>query len=386
MEALAETTDESLDSAFSDALNASLSSETEQAAPAEEPVETLEPAEEAPVESVPEEQPTPAEEAPDEPSALDGLLLKAGELGMSTDGIDSPEQLTEAVLDQIKLMQPAVSYAQQQYEQQMSQQSAQPPAQQTEPEEEEAGWDEEKHWADQYGGPGWKPEFSRARENGLVIRDPESGMWKAAEGAEQIVGGLLPDMNAAQQHIGSFWQNMTEGNPLKVFGDAMKPVFEQMVDARVREIVESREQRATQLGAVSEFEQKHSSTLYKTDVNTGQSVLTDKGQEFVDTVGRLRQGGMNDQEMLLETASRLCGITDEQPPPEAEPKTPPPASSAVEGVSQEAQQKPFLENARRSAQHSPSASGGSSEDGPQVLSEGDLDSMWERAAKEALRK
>lgn len=328
--------------------------------------------------SEPASEPAP-EPAPAEPVSegnIEALLAEASAMGLETEGIASEADLSRATLDAIRQMQPAVNYARWHQSRQ-----PQPQPEPKEPESEPEGWNEQKHWESVYGGPRWQESFSKVRDQGLVERDPDTGAWRAVAGAEQIVGNVLPEMNAAQQHQTEFWRNIMEGNPFEVIGNALKPVVEQMMQDRMEGFVTQRETQQRQQDAITSFQDENAGWLFRQDLQTGQQVFTDEGQKLSDSMAHYQQYGMPAEEALT-AALAVTGLQAKIP----EPNKPAPQRSD-DGSAKEAQQKSFLENAKRAAQHSPSTSGGrSAEDAPVIVSETELDGVWENAAREAHRK
>lgn len=305
------------------------------------------------------------------------LRKQVADLGLKTNGTETPEQLSEALINQLRTMQPMAQYAQQvmphaddfnRYLE--SQKNPQPQA----PQEPEQEWTEESYFQDKYGGPTWKSEFQNAIEQGIVMRDPDTGLWTSAPGAEIMAANILGDMNAAQQHSSSFWQKLSQGNPYQeIYGAVKEPLLKE-VEALVAQTLRQREQQSNQTNYVSSFEDNNASWLYEIDPTTGSQVPTERGNQFFDAIDEIKADGITDPEKVLKYAMKMVG-----PPPPAQ------APPAVEPVQQQAQQQPepkksFLEGALERAKHSPSASV-SAADAPQAVTSGDLESIFVRAQR-----
>lgn len=324
-------------------------------------------------------------------SNLESLLQTAREYGISIDGVRNEAELSERVLGQIRRMQGIL--AQQRQSEQQRQQPPQEPVQQDSGEEE---WDPRSHFKTKYGGPEWKEEYNQAINSGVIQRDEETGLWRAARGFEAIAGPMAEEVNAAQQHAAQFWQGLTRGNPYENIYSAIADPIERMVQDRVEQLLEQKFEQAQKQSAVSRFESENQSWMYQTDPDTGTRVLSSDGQRFVDTVSELRGSGIEDPATLIKLAQKYTGLGGATPAAaqqaavqQAAAQSSPPKQSEATGAkapaakTQEAQQQSFLENAQRIAQHSPSARGRASEDGPQVMTEGDLESFFIRSQREA---
>jgi hypothetical protein len=188
-------------------------------------------------------------------------------------------------------------------------------------------------------------------------------------------------MNSAQQHAAQFWQSMTRGNPYEKIYSALADPIEKVIEDRVERILSQRMEQSKSQDVISRFESEHGTWLYQTDPSTGQRVLSDRGRQFTDKIQELREQGIRSPEKLLEYAQQMTGIAPSQPQQPAAVQNTGVAPKAKQPVSQEAQQQTFLEGAQRRAQHSPSARGRVSEDAPQVMTMGDLESLFVRAQR-----
>lgn len=404
-------TEGDLSSVFSEALGQGVSQEPQSsqpdpapvAAPAVEPVG-------APTDS-PQEIPVSETLAP--------LLENARQLGISTDGMTSETQLAQAVMDQIRSMQPYVNFAQQviPHTDRIRQVIATPPGQAPQPvaspqsqqdpqqgsQQAEGGFDINAYLNEKYGGPSWKSEFKHAIDSGIVQRDVETGLWQPTPGYEIMASSLVPEMNAAAQHSSRFWQDVAQGNPYEKFFGVLKEPLMHEVRSLVENMVAGREQESQKRSVISDFETQHGSWLYQSDPSTGQRYLTDQGSAFYDTLADLRESGMSDPAKILATASRLHGLSvpAKQPAPVSQSvaSQQPVAQAAVSQSPAPTQQaapaavvpaavpapattpQSFINSALQRASHSTTAA--TTPDQPQVVSEGDLDSMFSNAIRSA---
>lgn len=328
---------------------------------------------------------------------FESLLQTARDHGIPVEGITNEAELSERVLGQVRRMQDIVLQSRQQAAQQSApyQPQSQPQSQpQGQP---QSDWTPQDYFQGKYGGPEWKEDYTRAIETGVIHRDPETGLYQAAPGFESTAAPVAQEMNAAQQHAAQFWQNTTRGNPYAQFYDVLSEPIEKMVQDRVEKILDTRTRETQQQSTVVQFERDNQSWLFAIDPDTGSRVYSDNGQQFVETVKELRGRGIQDPAYLLSLAQKLTGFGGSAPAAQSQQSLSPPAQQVPQApqqsmaptqsaaVRQEAQQQSFLDNAQRLAQHSPNARGRESEGAPQVMTGGDLDSFFVRAAKEVVR-
>lgn len=378
-------TEGELESSFSAALSGTLSD-----APLEEPAEPSEPPQVTHSQDAP---PVASDDPPadDVPSGFDVLVDNARRLGISTDGMSSEAELAKAVMDQMEQMQPMVGYAQQlaphadKIQAYLASQAVNPDAKQaqaeTSPNPEKEQWDPAKYLQDKYGGPDWKQTYQQAIDSGMVTRDVDTGLWTSTPGYEVMVSSILPELNAAEKHTSGFWQRLSRANPYQDFYSVLKEPFMREVKDEIRRYIESRETSQQIEDEVGSFIQSKSDIVYKVDPSTGSQVLSDVGIDLVDTLNQLRESGVTDHSVLLKISKWKLGEGAAQPPA-AVSSPPQPPAAVPQPVSQSPQQS-FLDAARERAAHSPSASLTSDASAPQVETEGDLESMFSRAFRQA---
>ena len=336
--------------------------------PEEKPVET--PAEEPVQETV--ETPEVAEKPP-----LDEDFIRhAKELGISTDGISSYEDLTAAALRRLHDTAPLVNYANQlvphadEIRQFFDSRNAKPEPQQK-PDEE---WTPQKHFQEKWSGPQWEQRFTDAINNGMVVRDPDTSLWKPAPGYEVMVGSIIAPLNEAQQHTAKQWQELSRGNPYERFYEAMQEPLRRQWQKDMDERLAARQQQSSQEMEVAEFERQNADRLYRNDPVSGERVPTEEGQKLFDSIARIKNAKSNKD--ILSLAAEMVGLSNkavaapqQQPVPQAKP---------VSGQSESGSQQPFLESALDRSVHRASASGQSDASGeaPQVMSEIDLDNFF----------
>jgi len=385
------------ETAFTDAL-------ASRKAQAQEASEEETPTEEAPTEEASAGE-APAEEI--QPSAFEQLLESAKQIGLPTDTISSEADLASSLMEQLRNQQDLANYGQQmlpyaeQFRNWMNNPTAPAPQAEQPERKSENEWNKQEYFASQYGGPVQTPEIQSAIDSGILQRDVETGMWTASPGFEVAAGSMIAEANAVQKHSASWWQKLTQGNPLEALWNHLEEPVNRLVAQRVEEMVSQRESQRDSQSALDNYVDANASWLFTTDPKTGREVTTERGQMFVDELERLERAGVQSQADRVAIAQRLIGLPAQDPPEKA--ATPPAQAdtAAAQGslgtaessappaqppVQPQDPRKTFLDNARR-ASHQPSSNGGtSSPDAPAAMDEIDLETLVSRRYKELISK
>lgn len=370
--------DINLTTAFTDASKAS-HAETQSDPPA-----SPEPVSDPPVET--QEYVETSTDTPD--PQISAVAEQARALGVQFSDTATDAEIAQAALQQLHNQQPYVSFAQQlapradQIRQFLTADEPAPQPKQTQQPADSGGFDLEAYFQEKYGGPVWNGEYKQAIDAGLVQRDPETGLWTPAPGQEILAASLVQGMNAAQRHSNQVWQDIAHGNPYEKFYGVLKDPIMHEVERRVEEILANRERQTAEISALDAFERQHASWLYSVDPQTGQQIPTEKGAAFIKTLQSLQDSGIEDSATALKFAAQMHGITDGAPAAASTPATPanPATPAANTAKAEQTPPESFLESAKRRAAHSPSASGSqAAADAPQVVTEGDLNTMFVRS-------
>lgn len=383
--------------------------------------------------TVADTQPTSATDAPargnSEVSAAADvvqLLDQAQQLGIDTTNIQSEAELATAVLDQVRSMQPYVQYANQVLPHQaqfqeflagQSQGSDQQGKGQATPgttpangasANAEGEFDPHAYLSDKYGGPQWKPQYQHAIDNGMVERDPNTGLYRPANGFELMATPLIGEMNNALQHQNDFWKKLTTSNPYETFYDVLREPMLREVDRRVNDALQSRESQSNKDSVVSSFEQANEAWLYGTDPSTGQRVVTQDGQRFFSEIKTLQSKGLTDPQDIFEIAQLRTGLgatkadassapqatsqatqpnqanqgaaaTQTPPAPAADSQTTQAVQATQATQPQASQTSSFLQNALDRAAHAPNAATPTPAASPETVSQQDLENLFVRA-------
>ena len=342
---------------------------------------------EIPVEPAPPE-PVASPEPP-EPVALSDIAQAAQEAGIDVEGL-SDTDIFSAMASRYEQIKPYADYGQQvaPYHDQFQKYVADQQQPQPEPEPGEE-WTPETYFKQKWNEPAWNQEWDYAEQHGVVQRNPESGFYEPVQGRETMAMPIVDKMNQALMARQQQWQQITQGNPYQMFYEALLEPMQKAWQSDLNQAVEERLSSRDTESLVNDFEKQNAGWLYQKN-DTGQQLMTEKGQAFYQTINELRDAGVNDPQTLLKLATRMHGPNSEQegatPPPNTQTPTPAPEQpqASPEAVSATKQQS-FLENALDRARHSPSAGGytEASSDDPVNVNERELNNMFVNEAQKA---
>ena len=250
----------------------------------------------------------------------------------------------------------------------------------------EEAWDEDQYFTAKWDVPEWNDTFTYAIQQGIVVRNPETGLFEAAQGSEALAMPILTGLNEVQVRNNQQWQNITRGNPYRQFYDVLREPLQNAWREDMRTFIAEESQRQAEEQRVNRFEADNANWLYSVDPQSGQQVLTSKGQVFYAEIANLRQRGITDPSTLLELASRLTGSNGAAPTPSqattatpSAPSGPPiPVPPNNPQAASAAQTQTFLQNALERASHTPSSGGYSqvAPDNPVTVNESELNNMF----------
>ena len=313
----------------------------------------------------------PAETVVETPTIQSAELLSAArDLGISTDGMKSSEDLAIASMRKLHESMPLLNYAQQllPYADQIQEFFASRDRQAAQPQEVPAQeeWTPESHFTQMWDGPQWSPQFTEAINSGMVERDPTTGLWTSAPGYEVITGSMLEPLNNAHRHATSFWTDLSRSNPYQKFYEAMEEPLRRTIRTDIEEMLRQREQEAATTNDIASFERQHEAELYRTNPVTGRREPTDQGQLLLGSIERINRAQTPQEKLAI--AIELAGMNKRpqqtEPvqavpvPQQAVPQQAAPVQAApVAPPTDQRSQQSFLEGALRVASHSPSSNG-----------------------------
>lgn len=364
-------TDNSFQSAFTEA-------QASQAQPPEQQATATPEPESTPVES------TPPVEPPSDPSNEFDISAVAREVGLNVEG-KSDADIVREIASQYKQLKPYAEYGQQlvPYADQINEyfNSQGKPVEQKPADEDE--WSEQAYFQKQWNTPQWSESYDFAEQAGIVQVNPETGLYEAAPGREQMAMPLLNGMNEAVVARRQQWNKLMQGNLWEqAYNSLVTPLQKKWQEDMEKKIEERLSSMQTQ-SFVDKFESDNADWLYVKDQTTGQLNMTEKGREFYDAISQLKQNGISDPRTLIDFAKRMVAAADTLQPSQGQqqvqpqPHQAPAEQTSPEQVSAE-KQKSFLENAMDKARHSPSSGGFTTPapDHPVNVSETELNSMF----------
>ncbi len=251
----------------------------------------------------------------------------------------------------------------------------------TTPTGEEPAWDEAKYFEEKWGSPKWDPTYDFAIRQGLVQRNPNTGVYEASPGCEGMVMEILPGIQRAMAWRAQQWQTITDGNPYRQFYDVMRQPMQKAWQQDIEDAIQRRIDAAQTEDFVTRFEQDNAPWMWTVDPNTGVRVPTPQGQRFFQEVTALEQSGaVQDIPTLLQFAlmrvQQSSGAAPAAPAMPAAPALPPQAQNPQ--AASQSQQTSFLQNALQRASHSPSSGGyvAPAPDNPVTVNETELDNLF----------
>lgn len=314
-------------------------------------------------------------------------LEQARSLGFEFGDDATQEEIFQAVTDRYQQLQPYAQYGQalMPHADQISnllvqqQQNQQPQPQQPETPE----WTPENYFKEQWNAPEWKAQYDTAIQNGMVERNPQTGLYEAARGYETMVAPILPGLNEAHQFQAEKWQGLMRGNLYENIYNTLREPLQRSWKEDISSEIQRQLGRQQYMNSVSQFEQENAGWMYQQD-QRGQFVPTEAGGRFLENVRMLRDSGMRDPGQIIQVAQAMLGQPPQQqaeaPEGDQHPTIPFPQQQQA-APPQQSPQKTFLQNALDKAGHSPQ-SGAAAADSPDVpanVSQGDLDNMFTNA-------
>lgn len=324
-------------------------------------------------------------------------LQQAAELGIQVPDTATDAEVFAALTGRMKQMAPYAQFGQsllphadeiQEYFAKRGLTQAQQPAAQAASDPQQ--WSPEQHFKKLWDAPTLTAEMQFAINNGLVERDPDTGLMKSKPGYELMVTPLLSGMNAALTFQRQQWQEIMQSNPYEKFYGALKDPIQRMIDERVQQVLQQRTVQQSAVDGVNEFERANADWLYQKS-NTGTLMPTEKGQMFVQLVRQLAGNWTGDSLTLLQlcknavlnsggsmAANQPAATTTASATTAATSNNPSVASAQTPAEKSEHNKKSFLDKALANAAHQPSsgASTVQSPSGPVSVTATELEEMF----------
>lgn len=335
---------------------------------------------------------TPAAPAAPQVSAL---AAQAAQLGIELPATASDADVAQALMGRYQQMAPMAQYAQSllphadainEYFASKGQAPAQPAAS-AKPDE----WSIDGHFQKHWDGPKLTQEMQFAINQGMVVRDPETGLMVPKPGMEMMVAPILQGLNHALNWRTEAARGFIE-DPFRKTWDVLQDPIDRLVQQKVQAIFQQQQQQfqavqsqQTAADSVNQFEVANKDWIYQ-PANNGGVLLTPKGQQFVKLVKDLSANFSGDANLLLSVCKQavLGGESVAVPAgngaitAQANLSAAAPSATITAAQVSEGKKSSFLQNAIANAAHQPSGGANTvqSTSGPVSVSPGELENMF----------
>lgn len=331
------------------------------------------------------------ETAPVAPAAptVSALAAQAAQLGIQLPATASDADVASALMSRYQQMAPMAQYAQSllPHADAINEffatrgQAPAPAAAPAKPEE----WSIDGHFQKHWDGPKLTQEMQFAINQGMVVRDPDTGLMVPKPGMEMMVAPILQGLNQAIN-----WQSdAARGfitDPYRKTWDVLQDPIDRLVQQKFERLVQAQQQQfqavhsqQTAADSVNQFEVANKDWIYQ-PANNGGMLLTPKGTQFVKLVKDLSANFSGDANLLLSVCKQaVLGAESAAAPAGNGAVTAPVQAAAPTAAQVSAQQKSsFLQNAIANAAHQPNGGANTvqSPSGPVSVSPGELESMF----------
>lgn len=325
----------------------------------------------------------PTQAAPTQ-QQVSALAAQAAQLGIQLPATASDADVATALMSRYQQMAPMAQYAQSllPHADAINEYFAargQAPAAAAAPAKPEE-WSIDGHFQKHWDGPKLTQEMQFAINNGMVVRDPETGLMVPKPGMEMMVAPLLQGLNHALNWRTEAARNFIE-DPFRKTWDVLQDPIDRLVQQKFQAFVQSQQQQfqavqsqQTAADSVNQFEAANKDWIYQ-PANNGGVLLTSKGQQFVKLVKDLSANFTGDANLLLGVCKQaVLGSVDAVGTAATAAAT---AATTPAQVSQQ-QKSSFLQNAIANAAHQPSGGANTvqSPSGPAVVSPMELENMF----------
>ena len=331
-------------------------------------------------------------------------------------GIDSrlsPDAQIRALSAKLQQITPYAQFGQQLASQQSS---AQPPATAAAttaaaaaPEE----FDVEKYFQDAWGAPKWQQQYDLAIQQGMVERDPQTGLFRPTPGYEAMTIGIINGLNEAMQFQTSNVQKIFRDNPYRQFYDVMREPIRREIQREAGQLVQGELQRIKTTEFIDKFQAENSDWLFSVDA-MGRKVYTPAGESFLRQAEQFVDDGM-DVQRAVDVAARFIKPqirqnAPQQPQPQQQyappqqqapptfymqphaipmqvaPQNPYAPQPLTPEMASAAQQQSFLQNAMQRSSYTPGTvvAPGAAPPGPANMTAEGLENLFTMAAAQYL--
>ena len=315
---------------------------------------------------------------------VSALAAQAAQLGFQLPATASDAEIATALMSRYQQIAPMAQYAQSllphadeinQFFAQRGQAPAAAAAPAAPPE-----WSVDGHFQKHWDGPKLTSEMQFAINNGMVVRDPETGLMVPKPGMEMMVAPLLQGLNHALNWRSEKARDFIE-DPFRKTWSVLQDPIERLVEQKIQARLQAQSSQQDAVGAVNQFEQTNDAWMYQA-ANNGGKLLTPRGQAFVRLAKQMGANYSGDPVMLLELCkAAVHGAIPEAAAPAtaaATPAAPAPVAAPTPAQVSAQQKSSFLQTAIANAAHQPSGGANTvqSPTGPVSVSPGELETMF----------
>jgi hypothetical protein len=326
---------------------------------------------------------------------ISALASQAAQLGIQLPATASDADVATALMARYQQMAPMAQYAQSllphaneinEYFASKGQAAAQPAAP-VKPEE----WSVDGHFQKHWDGPKLTQEMQFAINQGMVVRDPESGMMMPKPGMELMVAPILQGMNSALNWRNEAARGFIE-DPFRKSWTVLQEPIERLIQQRFQAYQQAQQQQyqavqsqQTAADSVNSFEVANKDWIYQ-PANNGGVLLTPKGQQFVRLVKELSGNFTGDANLLLHVCKQAVNGVEPAANPAgngevAAQSNPSPGSGPIQSTAAQVsgvKKTSFLQNAINNAAHQPSGGANTvqSPNGPVTVTPMELENMF----------
>lgn len=250
-----------------------------------------------------------------------------------------PSEQINQLTQRIDEMRPYAQFGQQMASQPVANQQPQQ-TQQDDADE----FDPDAYFNQAWGAPQWNQQYDIAMQQGMVERDPASGLFRPAQGYEMMVSPqLLHGLNEAMQYQTQNVQKLFRENPYRQIYQVMREPMRREMEREMRNILNQEMGRMQNNDFLSKFQEKNSTWLFSTDA-TGRKSYSPAGEQFIREAEALIDAGI-DVRKAVEYAERITAPVRQQYESQRQQQQQTPSYQPQQQFTQQPQQQvlPFMQ-------------------------------------------
>lgn len=170
-----------------------------------------------------------------------------------------------------------------------------------------------------WGAPQWNQQYDVAIQQGLVERDPGTGMFRPSQGFEMMVSPqLLHGLNEAMQFQTQNVQKIFRDNPFRQFYQVLREPIKREIEREARSLVQSELQQVKTKDFLDKFQEENKDWMFTTDA-TGRRVYSPIGEQFYREAEALVDQGLDAVRAVQYAAKITQSGRQQQPPGQQQP-------------------------------------------------------------------